>query len=78
MLECRAIQQLVTRIPLIYRLNMRDPNSFFLARRFPVRSKDIVYVTNAPAMESQKVMTILLPVLGVDTTALVVLRAVSP
>ncbi len=46
---------------VIYRLNLRDPVGFFIARRFPVRNKDIVYVSNAPSMEIQKAMTISLP-----------------
>lgn len=59
-------------VPVIYRVNMRDPNGFFLARRFPVRNKDIVFVSNAPTMDLQKVMTILLPFLGVGATAVTV------
>jgi polysaccharide export outer membrane protein len=59
-------------VPVIYRVNMRDPNGFFLARRFPVRSKDILYVSNAPTLEIQKTMTILLPFLGAGATAVTV------
>ena len=59
-------------VPVIYRLNLRDPVGFFLARQFPVRSKDIVYVSNAPAMEIQKVMTIMMPFLAVGATAVTV------
>ena len=62
----------LTQIPVIYRVNMRDTNGFFLARRFPVRTKDIVYVSNAPATEVQKVISILLPFLGVGATAVAV------
>ena len=60
------------RIPVIYRVNMRDPNGFFMARRFPVRNKDIVFVANASSMDLQKVMTILLPFIGVGVTAVAV------
>lgn len=60
------------RIPVIYRVNMREPNGFFLARRFPVRNKDIVFVANASSMELQKVMTVLLPFLGAGVTAVAV------
>lgn len=35
-------------VPVIYRLNLREANSFFLARAFPVKDKDILYVANAP------------------------------
>lgn len=59
-------------VPVIYRVNMRDPNGFFLARRFPVRNKDIVFISNASSMELQKVMTVLLPFLGVGATAVTV------
>ena len=62
----------LSQIPVIYRVNMRDINGFFLARRFPVRNKDILYVSNAPALEVQKVMNIQLPFLGVGATAAVV------
>jgi polysaccharide export outer membrane protein len=59
-------------VPVIYRVNMRDPNGFFMARRFPVRNKDILYVSNAPATELQKVMIVLLPFIGAGATAAVV------
>ena len=62
----------LTQIPVIYRVNMRDTNGFFLARRFPIRNKDIVYVSNAPLTDVQKVMSMLLPILGVGATAAVV------
>jgi polysaccharide export outer membrane protein len=58
-----------SQVPVIYRVNMRDPNGFFLARRFPVRNKDIVFVSNASSMDLQKVMTILLPFLGAGASA---------
>lgn len=57
-------------VPVIYRVNMREPQGLFLARRFPMRSKDILFVTNASSVELQKVATILLPFLGVGATAI--------
>ena len=36
-------------IPIIYRLNLREANSFFLARAFRIKDKDILYVSNAPS-----------------------------
>ena len=51
-------------VPVIYRVNMRDPNGFFLARRFPMRNKDILYVSNAPAAELQKFLNIVGSVLS--------------
>lgn len=46
------------KIPVIYRLNMKDPASFFFAQNFPIRHKDIVYVSNAPLTDLQKFITL--------------------
>jgi polysaccharide export outer membrane protein len=64
-----------TRVPVVYRLNLSDPNSFFLSRRFPIHNKDILYVSNASAIDLQKIMTIVLPFLGVTGTAVGVTAA---
>jgi len=64
-------------VPVIYRVNMRDPNSFFLAARLPIRNKDVLFVSNASLTEVQKVMAMLLPVLGVGATAAVVTNTVG-
>lgn len=45
-------------VPVVYRLNLRDANSYFLASTIPVRNKDILYVANAPMNELQKVLTL--------------------
>jgi polysaccharide export outer membrane protein len=62
-------------IPTIYRANFRDPSSFFFAQSFPMRHKDIVYVSNADAVEVTKFLiflrTITSTVAGVADDALV-------
>jgi polysaccharide biosynthesis/export protein len=45
--------------PIVYRLNMRDASALFLARRFAMRDKDIVYVSNSPLTEIGKVFQLL-------------------
>lgn len=42
-------------VPVAYHLNMRDPKALFEARRFAMREKDILYVSNAPLVEVGKV-----------------------
>ena len=42
-------------VPVAYRLDMRDPTSLFRARRFNMRDKDILYVSNSPISEVEKV-----------------------
>ncbi|OOF78133.1 sugar ABC transporter substrate-binding protein [Rodentibacter caecimuris] len=41
-------------VPTVYRANLLEPKSMFLIQRFPVKDKDIVYVSNAPLAEFQK------------------------
>jgi polysaccharide export outer membrane protein len=44
---------------VIYRLNLRDPNGFFVAEQFPVLPDDLLYVSNAPIAEAAKVFQLL-------------------
>lgn len=46
-------------IPVVYRLDLSDPAAFFMAQNFPIRDKDVLYVANAPAVELQKFLNIL-------------------
>ncbi|WP_197538745.1 polysaccharide biosynthesis/export family protein [Azoarcus sp. KH32C] len=47
------------KVPVVYRVDLTDPRSFFIAQGFPVRNKDVMYVANAPASELQKFLNIL-------------------
>ncbi|MBI1216314.1 MAG: polysaccharide export protein [Alphaproteobacteria bacterium] len=47
------------KVPVVYRLDLKDPGSFLIAQNFPVRDKDIIYIADAPAVEFQKFMNIL-------------------
>lgn len=42
------------KVPVIYQLDLKDPASFFIAQKFPLNDKDILYVSNAPAAEFMK------------------------
>ena len=46
------------RVPVVYRINLKDPSSFFVMQSFPINDKDVLYVSDAPAAELQKVMNI--------------------
>jgi polysaccharide export outer membrane protein len=46
-------------VPVIYRINLRDPRSFFVAQGFAVHNKDILYVSNAPAADLQKFVNVI-------------------
>ncbi len=44
---------------VIYRLNLRDPNGFFVGQAFPVQPDDMIYVSDAPIAEAAKVFQII-------------------
>lgn len=58
--------------PVIYRLDLRDAKSYFLAQRFPIEDKDIIYVANADMNELQKFFTLLNTLTGPVITGFVV------
>ena len=47
------------KVPVVFRLDLKDPASFFAAQDFPMRHKDVVYVANAPGAELQKFLGII-------------------
>ncbi|TLZ36997.1 MAG: polysaccharide export protein [Gammaproteobacteria bacterium] len=49
-----------TRLPVIYRVNLKDPRAFLVAQNFPVENQDVLYVANAPAADLQKFVNLLL------------------
>jgi polysaccharide export outer membrane protein len=51
-------------IPTIYRANMRDSSSFFLAQTFQLRNKDVLYVSNSDSIELIKFLTVIDAVSG--------------
>jgi len=51
-------------VPVVYRIDMRDPNSLFTAQAFRMRNRDLIYVSNAPFTEIQKVLGVFSSVTG--------------
>jgi polysaccharide export outer membrane protein len=52
--DLRAFPPEQVMIPVVYRANFRDPSSFFFAQSFPMRHKDVIYVSNADSVEVTK------------------------
>jgi polysaccharide biosynthesis/export protein len=50
------------KVPVVYRVNLRDPNSFFVAQSFMMDNKDLLYVSNAPIAELQKFLNVVFSV----------------
>jgi len=45
-------------VPVVYRIDLRRANSFFVMQSFQMHNKDVVYVSNAPAAELQKFLNL--------------------
>nr|WP_240648350.1 polysaccharide biosynthesis/export family protein [Pararobbsia silviterrae] len=50
------------RVPVIYRFDLHDPNTFFVAQSFMIENRDVLYVSNAPVTEMQKVLNLVFSV----------------
>lgn len=46
------------KVPTIFQFNLKDPATLFAAQSFPVENKDLIYVSNAPAADLQKVLNV--------------------
>src|SRR6266403_83279 len=62
--------------PMVYRLDLSDAKSYFLAQRFPIHDKDIIYVANADFNDLQKFFSLLNTLTGPVITGIVVKNAV--
>jgi polysaccharide biosynthesis/export protein len=43
-------------IPVVYNVNFRDPAGYFLATRFQMQNKDVIYISNATSVQAAKAM----------------------
>lgn len=58
-----------TIVNVVYRINLRDTNTYFLARNFPVHNKDIIYVASAFTNDLQKFLSLVGSITGPVSTA---------
>jgi polysaccharide biosynthesis/export protein len=49
-------------VPVVYRIDLKNPNSFFVMQGFAINNKDLLYVSNAPAAELQKFLNVVFSV----------------
>jgi polysaccharide biosynthesis/export protein len=64
--------------PVVYRLDLSDAHAYFLAQRFPVEDKDIIYVANAQLSELQKFFTLVSTLTGPVLTGVIIQKNISP
>ena len=51
-------------IPIVYNVNFRDPAGYFLGTKFQMRNKDVIFTSNATAVEHAKIMNYIRLVTG--------------
>jgi polysaccharide export outer membrane protein len=51
-------------VPVIYNINLRDPAGYFLATKFEMRTKDVIYASNASSYEITKILNFFNTVVG--------------
>jgi polysaccharide biosynthesis/export protein len=61
-IDCSRFQGPI--IPVIYNINFRDPAGYFMATKFEMRSKDVIYVSNAVSVEVTKFLNYLNTISG--------------
>jgi len=47
------------RVPVVYQVDLKDPAIFLVAQDFPVRDKDVIYVSNAAGADLTKFLNVL-------------------
>lgn len=52
------------KVPVVYQFDMNDPATFFLAQNFPMKNKDIMYVSAASSVELMKLLAVVTSVLS--------------
>ncbi len=49
-------------VPVVFRIDLTDPASFFLIQNFPMENRDVLYVSNAPITEVNKLLQVILSI----------------
>ena len=61
-------------LPVVYRVDMRNPQTFFSIQQFAMRDKDLVYIANAPTVQIYKFLQLIFTF----TSPLITGAAVAP
>jgi polysaccharide export outer membrane protein len=55
----------VGRYPIVYRLNMTQPDSLIVGQTFPVKSRDVIYASRHPSVDFSKFMAFVARPIGI-------------
>ncbi|MDE3177582.1 MAG: polysaccharide export protein [Pseudomonadota bacterium] len=61
------------KVPVVYHVDLKDPNGLFMEQRFQIANRDLIFISNAPSIELEKAVAIfngiLTPVTSTAATA---------
>jgi polysaccharide export outer membrane protein len=49
-------------VPVVYRIDLKNPNSFFVMQSFAINDRDVLYASTAPVAELQKFLNVIVSV----------------
>jgi polysaccharide biosynthesis/export protein len=61
-------------LPVIYKVNMRDPQTYFAIQQFAMQDKDMIYIANAPTVQLYKFLSLIYTLVTPAVTA----KEISP
>jgi polysaccharide biosynthesis/export protein len=64
-------------VPVIYRLNLKDPSQYFFAQSIAMQDRDVIYVADATTVALQKFLTLLGAALSPPATAVRTVNSVD-
>jgi polysaccharide export outer membrane protein len=64
-------------VPVIYRLNLKDPNQYFFAQSIVMQDRDVIYVADATTVALQKFLTLLGSALSPPASAVRTVNSVN-
>ena len=53
------------RYPIVYRFDMSNPDSLIVGQTFPIKSRDVIYVSRHPSVDIRKFLTLVGTPLGI-------------
>jgi len=61
-----------TRVPVVFQVNLKQPETFFAAQNFAMKNGDVIFISNSPASDLQRFVNLIastvLPALSVTNT----------
>ncbi|WP_344709906.1 polysaccharide biosynthesis/export family protein [Sphingomonas humi] len=55
----RTVPPTLTRVPVVYQVDLKDPQTYFAAQKFAMKNSDVIYISNSPAADFQRFVNIL-------------------